>query len=64
MFTVYALVIIYRYFGPSCLGAEFVGAELVRGRVGSGQSLLGAEMSSYRCNTCIRGRRSSLDLPI
>ena len=42
------LMIINRYKGPSLLGAEFVGAELVRGRVSNGPSLLGAEMSSYQ----------------
>ena len=44
------LMIINRYYyykGPSWLGAEFVWADLARGRVGQGPSLLGAEMSSY-----------------
>ena len=47
--SIYLMIInIYYYYkGLSWLGAEFVGAELVRGRVGQGPSLLGAEMSSY-----------------
>ena len=52
MFIVYTLVIINRYFEPSCLGADFLGgqiwswAELVRGCV-----CWGPEMSSYPLNT-------------
>ena len=34
-----------RIWSPNMMGAEFVGAEFVRGRVCQGPSLLGAEMS-------------------